>query len=128
VDDSKQNERSQQVIKQLNPGKVQSEFFGMVEEYFPDFVKMTRGHLFGGIWARPGLGLRDRSLITIASLVTNLRDENGLRAQILMGLKNGLKEQEIFEVILHVMHYAGWPSGANAMRIAIETLHPKTPA
>jgi len=72
-----------------------------------------------GVWSRPGLSLRDRSLITIAAL-TALHRPNELRLHIGRGLDNGLSRAEIGELIMHMAIYGGFPVAVEGMRIARE--------
>ncbi len=72
-----------------------------------------------GVWARPGLSLRDRSLITIAAL-TALHRPNELRIHLGRGLDNGLSRSEISELIMHMAIYGGFPVAVEGMRIARE--------
>ena len=72
-----------------------------------------------GVWARPGLPVRDRSLITIAAL-TALHRPNELRIHLGRGLDNGLSRSEISELIMHMAIYGGFPVAVEAMRIARE--------
>ncbi len=75
--------------------------------------------LSGSIWERPELSKRDRSLITVANLVALYRTDQ-LKGHIGRALDNGVTKAEISEVILHTTFYAGWPVGANAVRVAKE--------
>jgi 4-carboxymuconolactone decarboxylase len=75
--------------------------------------------LFGDIWERPGLSKRDRSLITIAVNQALYATEE-LRLHIERGLDNGLTQNEISELIGHVLVYSGFPTGVNAARAATE--------
>lgn len=70
-----------------------------------------------GVWSRPGLPLRDRSLITIAALCALYRP-NELRIHVGRGLDNGLTRQEISEVIMHMAIYGGFPVAVEGMGIA----------
>lgn len=72
-----------------------------------------------GVWSRPGLPVRDRSLITIAAL-TALHRPNELRIHLGRGLDNGLSRTEISELIMHMAIYGGFPVAVEAMRIAKE--------
>jgi len=72
--------------------------------------------LYGDIWERPQLSKRDRSMITIAVLQALYRDQ--LRGHIGSALDNGLTQEEIAEVILHVTFYSSWPTGVNAAGMA----------
>jgi 4-carboxymuconolactone decarboxylase len=75
--------------------------------------------LFGDVWERPELSKRDRSLITVAMLTALYRTDQ-LRGHIRRALDNGVTKEEVSEVITHVAFYAGWPTAANAVRIAKE--------
>ncbi|KQR12172.1 alpha/beta fold hydrolase [Cellulomonas sp. Leaf334] len=81
---------------------------------FQDFV--TR-YAWGEVWSRPGLTRRDRSIATLASLVTGGHDTE-LRMHVRAALRNGLGADEIAEVILHTALYAGLPSANAAMAVA----------
>lgn len=72
-----------------------------------------------GVWARPGLSPRDRSLATIAALCALYRP-NELRIHIGRGLANGLSRAEIGELIMHIAIYGGFPVAVEGMRIARE--------
>jgi 3-oxoadipate enol-lactonase/4-carboxymuconolactone decarboxylase len=83
---------------------------------FQDFI--TR-YAWGEVWARPGLGRRERSMVTLASLITG-GHENELAMHIRAALTNGLSRAEISEVILHSAIYAGVPAANSAFAIARE--------
>jgi 4-carboxymuconolactone decarboxylase len=71
-------------------------------------------HLFGELWARPGLSLRDRELVTLGVLIA--MDTDGITPHFKHACKLGFTEREIREVIMQAMYYAGWPRGPAAMR------------
>ena len=78
------------------------------------FLDSTIEHLFAEVWARPGLGNRERRLITLTILIS-LGNELPLRMHLSAAMKSGdLTDAEIDEVILHVAHYAGWSTAAVA--------------
>jgi 4-carboxymuconolactone decarboxylase len=88
----------------------------------PYLSALTRSVLFDeadGVWSRPGLSPRDRSMVTIAVAQASHASDQ-LRGHIGRALNNGLTPAEIAEVITHVTFYAGWPTGVNAARIAGE--------
>lgn len=72
-----------------------------------------------GVWSRPGLNPRDRSLITLAAL-TVLHMPNELRLHLGRGLDNGLTRTEISEMIMHLAIYGGFPVAVEAMDVASE--------
>lgn len=85
----------------------------------PKLVDLTEKVLFGDVWERPGLSKRDRSLITVASLVAMYRPDQ-LRSHIRRALANGVTREEIVETITHLAFYGGWPSAMAAGLIAKE--------
>ena len=87
------------------------------QEVAPKLAELSATVLFGDVWERPGLSKRDRSLITVASLIALYRTEQ-LRGHIRRALDNGVTKEEIGEVITHMAFYAGWPTAMTAARIA----------
>jgi len=73
--------------------------------------------LFGDVWKRPGLSPRDRSLVTVASLVSLYRT-NELPFHLKRALENGVTRDELVEAITHLAFYAGWPTASSAIAIA----------
>ena len=90
-----------------------------MSEVAPHLAELSADVLFGDVWERPGLSKRDRSLITVASLISLYRTEQ-LRGHIGRALDNGVTKEEIGEVITHMAFYAGWPTAANASQVAKE--------
>jgi 4-carboxymuconolactone decarboxylase len=70
---------------------------------------------FGDIYARDGLSLRDREIATVAILTALGGREPQLRVHIEASLNVGLSFQEIEEVIIHTVPYAGFPTAINAL-------------
>ncbi len=85
----------------------------------PKLVQLTDDVLFGDVWERSDLSKRDRSLITVAALVALNRPEQ-LRFHLGRALENGLKKEELIEVITHLAFYSGWPNAMTAVMIAKE--------
>ncbi|WP_448144305.1 carboxymuconolactone decarboxylase family protein [Pseudomonas silesiensis] len=82
----------------------------------PGLVQYTTSALFNDLWLRPGLAPRDRSLITVTTLVAN-----GQVAQIGFHLNramdNGLTQTEASELLSHLAFYAGWPNAFSAVPV-----------
>jgi 4-carboxymuconolactone decarboxylase len=87
--------------------------------FAPKLVQLTDDVLFGDVWERNELSKRDRSLITVAALVALSRPDQ-LRFHLPNAVKNGVKEQELIEVITHLAFYSGWPNAMSAMAVAKE--------
>ena len=83
----------------------------------PALADYTERVLFGDVWERPGLSKRDRSLITVATLVALYRT-NELPFHLKRALDNGVSRDELIELITHLAFYSGWPTAASAVTIA----------
>ena len=84
---------------------------------FPGLVQYTTDVLFRDLWLRPDLAPRDRSLVTISSLVASGQVAQ-LTGHLNIGMNNGLTQAEAAEVITHLAFYAGWPNAFSAMSVA----------
>lgn len=91
----------------------------MIGNFAPKLVALTDDVLFGDIWERPELSKRDRSLVTVAALIALNRPEQ-LRFHLDKALGNGLKKEELIEVITHLAFYSGWPNAMSAIMVAKE--------
>ena len=77
-----------------------------------DFFGYTVEHLFGDIWEREGLSLRDRRLLLIGLMVAEGLDGT-LGIQLDSSLVKGdLVADDLREIVIFLSHYAGWPKGA----------------
>jgi 4-carboxymuconolactone decarboxylase len=85
----------------------------------PGLVQNTTDLLFRELWLRPALAPRDRSLVTVSSLIAS-----GQVAQITYHLNramdNGLTQAQASEVLTHVAFYAGWPNAFSALPVVKE--------
>jgi 4-carboxymuconolactone decarboxylase len=95
-----------------------SESFGAVA---PGVVQYTTDLLFRELWLRPGLGPRDRSLVTVSALIAT-----GQGAQIPYHLNRamdrGLTKVEVSEMLTQLAFYAGWPSVFTALPVVKDVL------
>jgi 4-carboxymuconolactone decarboxylase len=86
-----------------------------------ELVEIGLTSVWGSLWAREGLGPRDRSLVTLGILIA-LGAETELRTHFRIGVTNGLTRDEIAEVIYHASGYAGFPAATAARNAAREAL------
>jgi len=82
----------------------------------PALADLSDSVLFGEVWERPGLSKRDRSLITVAALVSGYR-HNELPGHLARALANGVTREELVEMVTHLAFYAGWPTANSAIPI-----------
>jgi 4-carboxymuconolactone decarboxylase len=77
-----------------------------------EYFALTVDHLFGTIWSRPGLSMRDRRMMLLAVL-TAQNQEALLEVQINAILTNGeLTVEELKEMSIFITHYVGFPLGS----------------
>lgn len=88
-------------------------------EFAPEFAHLNDDILFGEVWSRNDLlSLRDRSLITVTSLISQGITDNSLIFHLQSAKNNGITRTEIAEAITHIAFYAGWPKAWAAFRLA----------
>ena len=76
------------------------------------YFDLTVEHLFGDIWTRPGLSMRDKRLLTLAA-VTAVGNSDLAEIQINAALHNEeLTAEELKEVAVFITHYLGFPLGS----------------
>lgn len=77
-----------------------------------DFFGYTAEHLFGDIWNRAGLSIRDRRLLLLGMLAAQGASDV-LEIQIDAAFRRGdLDEDALREIVIFLAHYAGWPTGS----------------
>jgi 4-carboxymuconolactone decarboxylase len=94
---------------------------GRETPFTAEYNRLAEEAGYGLVWSRPGLDLKTRSLLTIASL-TSLGRASELRVHLLAAVNNGASVEEIREAILHVGLYAGFPAARDASQIASQVL------
>lgn len=94
---------------------------GDVEAVAPKFVQLTNNVVFGDLWRRRDLSLRDRSLVTIAALAAMGHDDH-LDVYLRRGIESGLTRDQIAEAVTHLGFYAGWPKATKAMMAVVTSL------
>ena len=86
-------------------------------EFAPEFAHLNDDILFGEVWSRNVLlSLRDRSLVTLTSLISQGMTDSSLTFHLQEAKKNGITRTEISEIITHIAFYAGWPKAWAAFR------------
>ena len=90
-------------------------------EFAPEFARLNDDVLFGEVWSRNDLlSLRDRSLVTITSLISQGITDSSLKYHLQTAKNNGITQTEISEIITHMAFYAGWPKAWAAFNLAKE--------
>jgi 4-carboxymuconolactone decarboxylase len=82
----------------------------------PALEKYTQERLFGDVWQRPGLGPRDRSIVTLATLVARNQTIE-MSSYVNLALDHGVKPREISELITHLAFYSGHANAMSAVAV-----------
>jgi alkylhydroperoxidase/carboxymuconolactone decarboxylase family protein YurZ len=83
------------------------------------FIDLASETVFGAIWTRPGLDLKTRALVCVVSdAATGAQPE--LAIHLRMAMRQGWTEDELTEVLLHLLGYIGAPSVREALLTARE--------
>lgn len=89
--------------------------------FAPKFAELNDDVLFGEVWSREDkLSLRDRSLVTVTTLMAQGLTDSAFRFHLENAKKNGITKDEIVEIITHAAFYAGWSKAWAAFRMAKE--------
>lgn len=82
----------------------------------------TKRQLLDGLWKRPDLSPRDRSIATVAALISRMQTIE-MPFHFALALDNGLKLGELSEVITHLAFYSGWANAMSAVAVAKDIFH-----
>lgn len=94
---------------------------GLLGTAVPGLDQFTTDPLFKDVWLRPDLTPRDRSLVTITSLMANGQVAQ-LAGHLNRALDNGLTPEQAGEVVTQIAFYAGWPNAFSAGPVVAEVL------
>lgn len=97
--------------------------------FAPKFAALNDDVLFGEVWSREDkLSLRDRSLVTVVSLMAMGLVDESFRYHLQTAKANGITQEEIAEIITHAAFYVGWPKAWAVFRMAKEIWTEEAPA
>lgn len=86
--------------------------WGSVPDVPGEYFTVTAEHLFGDVWNRPGLTVRDRRLMLLG-VIAALGETSVLPVQLDAALaREELTPDQLREVAIFLSHYVGWPRGA----------------
>src|SRR2546427_11740741 len=86
----------------------------------PALEKYSEDTLLKDVWKRPDLSPRDRSIVTVAALIAR-NQAIEMPTQFTFALDNGVKPNEISEIITHLAFYSGWGNALSAIAVGIRT-------
>ena len=90
-----------------------------IDQLAPDLKRIIDEALFGSIWDRPGLDMKNRCICTLSALMA-MGQLPLLRRHIERSLNVGLTPSQVVEVFIQLTFYVGVPAVEAAMRITKE--------
>ena len=121
------NER-QQVAQDAKPSgaSIRQRVFGEAngprtqgDPFLAPFFETAIEHVWGGVWNRPGLELKYRSLVVVSVLAAIGQNEE-LKTHLRGALNLGWTVDELREALLQISGYAGFPAAHEALRVLSE--------
>lgn len=119
--DKKQYDSGLKVRRQVMGDEFVDKALNATTDFTRPLQELVTANAWGEVWAREGLPLKTRSMITIATLAA-LKASNELKGHVRGALRNGCTVEEIQEILLHSAVYCGMPSGIEAFRAAKEVI------
>ncbi|WP_259065777.1 carboxymuconolactone decarboxylase family protein [Mucilaginibacter sp. X4EP1] len=115
--------KGEALCKQLHGEHSGDQMVRELQDICPDHIGQIYEWAFTGIMARPGLDILTREYLIIASCVTLGYATQQLKAHIEAALSAGGTKEQIVEVILQMLFYAGGAATSNALRAAKEVFN-----
>lgn len=112
-------EKGMKILSEVD-GKGGGEVICSLEKTAPDLGRYIAEFAFGDIYARDGLSLPEREMLTLASLLTLGGCEKQLRVHINGALNVGIDKKKIIECFIQCLPYVGFPRVLNAVFTAKE--------
>jgi 4-carboxymuconolactone decarboxylase len=88
----------------------------------PALEHYTKGPLLDGLWKRPEMSPRDRSIVNVAALIARIQTIE-MPFHFALALDNGVKPSELSEIITHLAFYSGWANAMSAVAVAKVLFH-----
>jgi 3-hydroxyisobutyrate dehydrogenase len=118
---SEMYEKGIQVRREVLGAEAVERAMAKADEFTLPYQQLTNEYCWGAIWARDGMDRKTRSLLNLAML-TALNRPQELRIHVKAALTNGVKKDQIREVLLQCAVYCGIPAGREAFEIAGEVI------
>jgi 4-carboxymuconolactone decarboxylase len=111
--------RGLELLEKVSPG-ASKRTAESLNDIAPDMVRYMMEFVFGEISSRPGLEMKSREITAMAALAALGTAPNQLKIHIKGALNCGCTREEIVEVLIQVLVYAGFPAALNGLRLAKE--------
>ncbi|SFD59303.1 4-carboxymuconolactone decarboxylase [Actinopolyspora alba] len=114
-------ERGHEVIRQREP-EAGERMLDRLRSLDPVFEDLMVGFVFADVYDRSVLSVRERELIRLASIIALGVTESPLKANIAASLNNEISREEVKEVFVQSLPYAGFPRTVAALETLGEVL------
>lgn len=114
-------ETGKTVRGEVNGKQFVEDAFANADDFTLPMQEFVTAFCWGGLWGRPDLDRRTRSLINVAMLAALNRTEE-LTGHVKAAIKNGATKVEIREALLQASIYAGMPAGMSGFKVAKKAL------
>ncbi|MDE9555323.1 carboxymuconolactone decarboxylase family protein [Xenorhabdus bovienii] len=114
-------EHGRDIMEQLETG-LADKVTNRLAELDADLPALITDYAFGAVVGRPGLDLKTREMLTVASLITLGNAQPQLELHMRAALNVGVTQQEVLEIVIQMSVYAGVPAfmnGLTAYRAAV---------
>lgn len=111
--------RGLELLEKVSPG-ASKRTAESLNDIAPDMVRYMMEFVFGEISSRPGLDMKFREITAMSALAALGTAPNQLKIHIKGALNCGCTREEIVEVLIQVLVYAGFPAALNGIRLAKE--------
>lgn len=112
--DSAITKHGRYIMNQLQEGMA-DRVTSSLAELDPDLPALITDYAFGSVVGRPGLDLKSREMITVASLITLGHAQPQLKLHMRAALNVGVTPLELLEIVIQMAVYAGVPACMNAL-------------
>ena len=90
------------------------------DPFLAPFFETAIEHVWGGLWSRPGLELKYRSLVVVSVLAATGVDSAELKTHLRGALNLGWTVEQLREALLQIGGYAGFSAAHVALRVLSE--------
>jgi 4-carboxymuconolactone decarboxylase len=112
-------QRGWEKLKEVD-GEAGERVMESLKDIAPDLARYVIEFPFGDVYSRPGLDLKSREIAAVAALTTLGNATPQLKVHIHGALNVGCSRQEVVEIIIQIVVYAGFPAAINGMFAAKE--------
>jgi 4-carboxymuconolactone decarboxylase len=119
--DASRYERGRAKMAELDP-KLPDALKRNWQDLAPDIERYAAEFVFGDIYSRPGLPLRTRQMLTVGMLAAMGNARPQLKLHIGLALNIGITPEELREVLIQTVAYAGFPTSLNGLSVLREVM------